>query len=410
LFVHIVKRLLIFAVPASALAAAGFLAPRFAGLSPGRQELFLLAPYLISALGMFLSIHFHRGRPFMALLLLAIFYWSSQSFLIGRSLELSLNETYQAFVLLIPANIALIAIMRERGILTPAGRRRFWFLAVQACIAYWFFRYNFIVSLPFFAANWGLPACMTPELLPQSAMITGCIAFILTAGLAIHRQSPVDAGLLGALIAFLIAGNRVTIPHVHAAYSSAGALILTLSIVRDSYNMAFRDDLTGLRSRRSLNENLSGLGRNYAIAMIDVDHFKKFNDTYGHATGDQVLKMVASKMMDLVGSGTAFRYGGEEFTILYPGHCTADVLPELEKIRTTIADYRLALRDEERPKDSKEGKTKRGSRREATHVSVTISIGVAERGEELTTPEAVIKAADKALYKAKNRGRNQVCS
>lgn len=301
LFVKIVKRLLVFVVPISVLAAACFLVPRVAGISPGRQELFLLSPYLITALGMYLSIHFHRGRPFMALLLLVVFYWCSRRHLVGRSLELGLNEIYQAFVLLIPANIALIAVMRERGVFSPAGRVRFLFLAVQMFIAFWFFRYNFIASLPVIAADFGLPAFMTPDLVPQPAMIAGWAAFILIAALAVRRQTPVDAGLLGALTAFFIACNWITTPDAHAAFSSAGALILTLSVLRDSYNMAFRDDLTNLPSRRSLNESMSGLGRRYALAMLDVDHFKKFNDTYGHDVGDQVLKMVAQKIMDVGG-------------------------------------------------------------------------------------------------------------
>lgn len=391
------------------MAAACFLVPRVAGISPGRQELFLFAPYLITALGMFLSVHFHRGRPFMVLLLLVIFYWSSRHYIVGRSLELSLNEIYQAFVLLIPANIALITVMRERGVLSPAGRLRFLFLAVQLFIAFWFFRYNFITSLPFLAANVGLPAFLTPGLVPQPAMLAGCFAFITIAGLAVYRQTPVDAGMLGALTAFCIACNWITTPNIHAAFSTAGALILTLSVLRDSYNLAFRDDMTNLRSRRSLNESLSGLGRKYAIAMLDVDHFKKFNDTYGHDTGDQVLKMVARKMMDVGGGGKAFRYGGEEFTILFPGRSVVDIIPELEKLRKEIAEYRLALRNGERPANGKEGKAQRGARGTSPHVAVTISIGVAERGEDLATPEEVMKAADKALYKAKNRGRNQVC-
>ena len=409
MFVKIVKSLLIFVVPVSVLAAACFLVPRVAGMSPGRQELFLLAPYLITALGMYLSIHFHRGRPFMALLLFVIFYWCSRHYLVGRSLELSLNAIYQALVLLIPANIALIAVMRERGVLSPAGRVRFLFLAVQMFIAFWFFRYNFIASLPVIAANFGLPVFMTPALIPQPAMFAGCGAFILTAVLAVRRQAPVDAGLLGALIAFGIACNRIATPDVFTAFSAAGALILTLSVLRDSYNMAFKDDLTNLPSRRSLNESMSGLGRRYALAMLDVDYFKKFNDTYGHDIGDQVLKMVARKMMAVGGGGKAFRYGGEEFTILFPGRRAADVIPELEKIRKAIAEYSLALRSVERPSSGKEGKAQRGSKRETPHVSVTISIGVAERWDEPATPEEVLKAADKALYKAKNRGRNQLC-
>jgi diguanylate cyclase (GGDEF)-like protein len=396
-------------MPLLVLSATCFVIPRIAGMSPGRQELFQLAPYMITALGMYLSVHFHRGRPLMALLLIIIFYWSSNRYLVGKSLEPGINEIYQALVLLIPANFALLAVMRERGVFTPAGRLRFSFLAGQAFIAFWFFRYNFIASLPVIAANFGLPEFMTPRLVPQPAMFAGCIAIVITAVLAVRRQAPVDAGIFGALIAFCVACNWLTTPDVYTAFTASGALIITLSVLRDSYNMAFRDDLTNLPSRRSLNESLSGLGRRYALAMLDVDHFKKFNDSYGHDVGDQVLKMVAGKMMDVGGGGKAFRYGGEEFTILFPGRGAADVVPELEKLRMAIADYHLALRTEERPDNGKVGKSHRGSGKNAAHVSVTISIGVAERSDELATADDVLKAADKALYKAKNKGRNQVC-
>jgi diguanylate cyclase (GGDEF)-like protein len=404
-----VKKLFVFVVPVSVLVVACVLVPRIAGMPPSRYELFQLAPYIISALGLFLSIHFHRGRPFMALLLFAVFYWSSRHYLIGRPLEPSLNEIYQAFVLLIPANLALITVMRERGVFSPAGRHRLIFLGAQVFIAFWFFRYNFIIALPVIAANFGLPDFMTPDVVPQPAMLAGSVAFILTTTLAVRRQAPVDAGLVGSLIAFCIACNWITSPDIHTLFSASGMLILTLSILRDSYNMAFMDDLTNLPSRRSLNESLSGLGHNYALAMLDVDHFKNFNDTYGHDVGDQVLKMVARLMMDVGGGGKAFRYGGEEFTILFPGRRAGEVIPELEKVRESIASYKLALRSGERSKNDKDGKAQRGSKGTSSHVSVTISIGVAESGDNLSTPEEVLKAADKALYKAKNKGRNQVC-
>jgi GGDEF domain-containing protein len=214
------------------------------------------------------------------------------------------------------------------------------------------------------------------------------------------------------LTAFFIACNWLTSRDIHAAYCAAGALIITLSVLRDSYNMAFRDDLTGIPSRRSLNESLHGLGRRYTIAMLDVDHFKRFNDTYGHDVGDQVLKMVARKMMDVGGGGKAYRYGGEEFAILFSGRRSTDALPHLEELRKTIADYRLSLRGGDRPKDQRQGKGKRGNgsgRGEGSYVSVTVSIGVAESGNGLDNVEEVMKAADKALYKAKGKGRNQVC-
>ena len=409
MFSMVIKRMPIFGVPALILIATWLLVPRIAGLTPGRLEMVLLSPYLIAVLGMFLAIHFHRGRPFMVQLLLVIFYWGSRSFLAGKYFEPGLNEIYQLFILLIPANIALIAVMRERGVFSMASRLRLTFFTLQALATYWIFRTNFADLLPYIVRSYINLSFFKNMLVPQPALVAGALSFVVIAVLGIRRQSPIDSGMLGALTAFFIACNWVTDRDIHAAFCASGAGIITLSILRDSYNMAFRDDLSGLPSRRSLNESLQRLGRRYTVAMLDVDHFKKFNDTYGHDVGDQVLKMVAQKMMDVSGGGKAYRYGGEEFTILFPGRRADDAIPYLEELRKTIAGYQLALRDSERPKNQKQGSKQRGNRREAAYASVTISIGVAERNEELIYPDEVMKAADEALYKAKNRGRNQIC-
>lgn len=409
LFSIVIKRMFIFGVPVSILVSTWFLTRQMPTLTPEHLELAVLSPYLVTALGMFLAIHFHRGRPFMVLLLLLVFYWSSQNYLVGKSIELHLNEIYQAFVLLIPINIALIAIMRERGFFTTAGRLRFVLLAVQMFVAFWLFRYNFIAILPYIARNYPLLPFSDGMLIPEPALVVSTLCFALIAVLAVRRQTPIDSGLLGALASFFIACNWLTNRDIHTAYCISGPVIITLSILRDSYKMAFCDDLTGLPSRRSLNESLHGLGRRYAVAMLDVDHFKKFNDTYGHDVGDQVLKMVARKIMDVGGGGKAYRYGGEEFTILFPGRHAGDVVPHLEELRKNIAGYQLALRGSERPTTQQQGVAKRGNRRGGSYASVTISIGVAERNELLASTEEVMKAADKALYKAKSKGRNQVC-
>lgn len=412
LFTAIIKRSTIFVVPAAILVATWFLIPHIADLPPARQELVALAPYLFTALGMFLSIHFHRSRTLVALLLLALFYWSSSTFITAKQFEPSLDWIYQAFVLLLPLNFALFTLMRERGIFSTAGRLRFMFLSVQAAVILWFFRLHFANLLPYIAKTYTSLPIFSGMLVPQPAMLVGATCFASVATLAILRQSPIDSGMLGALLAFFIACNWLTTRDIHSAYCTAAALIITLSVLRDSYNMAFRDDLTGIPARRALNESLHGLGRRYTVAMLDVDHFKRFNDTYGHDVGDQVLKMVAQKMLVVGGGGKAYRYGGEEFTILFSGRSVEDALPHLEELRKTIADYRMALRSSDRPKSHKQGKGQRANnsvRGDGAYAAVTVSIGVAESGKELSTSADVMKAADKALYKAKNKGRNQIC-
>jgi len=123
-----------------------------------------------------------------------------------------------------------------------------------------------------------------------------------------------------------------------------------------------------------------------------------------------VLRMVASRMARVGGGGKPFRYGGEEFTVLFPGKRLDEALPHLEELRAEIERYRMQLRGKDRPAESKTGRGRRSGRSGTggRTVSVTISIGVAERTERNDTPDAVVKAADKALYRAKQKGRNRV--
>jgi diguanylate cyclase (GGDEF)-like protein len=112
--------------------------------------------------------------------------------------------------------------------------------------------------------------------------------------------------------------------------------------------MAYRDELTQLPSRRALNESLLKVGDSYTIAMVDVDHFKQFNDTYGHETGDQVLQMIASRLADVSGGGKAFRYGGEEFAVMFPNKLMDEAYPSLEALRKSVEKSTFKVRDIDR--------------------------------------------------------------
>lgn len=406
----IAKKTLIFFVPLTLLSAAFIVLPEAAALSPAHRELLLIAPYLAAVTGMFLSVHFHRGRPFTALLLVSIFYYSSRTYLQEGISGFVTQGIYFGSALLLPLNFALLALMRERGVFSIAGRLRLSFIVAQAAALWLLFRHNFENVLPLLSRTLIPLEIFDGILLPQPLLLIALCSLLLIAFLAVRRQAPIESGLFGALMALVMTLVKINSPDIPATFCTAAGLIITLSILQDSYNMAFRDDLTGMPSRRALTESLHGIGRRYVIAMLDVDHFKKFNDTYGHDVGDQVLKLVAKKMLSVGGGGKAFRYGGEEFTILFPGKRVSDALPHLENVRKSIEEYHLAIRSDGRPKDSTQGEGKRGSRNSSSEVSVTISIGVAESGEEHGGSSEVMKAADKALYRAKNKGRNQICS
>ncbi len=177
--------------------------------------------------------------------------------------------------------------------------------------------------------------------------------------------------------------------------------------------MANTDGLTGLYNHRHLQERLQQeieraerYGRPLSVVMADLDHFKSFNDAFGHPRGDELLMAVARTLRHLSrASDILARYGGEEFTLVLPETSAADALVLAERVRQCIA----AL-DTGEMIDSASTRRDAGILpvREVVRPSVTLSLGVASlsRGE---TKEVLIEAADAALYDAKRAGRNRVC-
>lgn len=171
--------------------------------------------------------------------------------------------------------------------------------------------------------------------------------------------------------------------------------IANLNLRETLQNQSIRDPLTGLFNRRYLEESfnqeiLRAQRQQHPIGviMLDIDHFKQFNDTFGHDAGDYVLRVVAEVLKNSVrGSDIACRYGGEEMTLIMPELSLPAICDRAEAIRTAISQLHL----------NHNGQNLN---------TLTASIGVACFPQHGTTPMAVIKAADGALYRAKANGRN----
>jgi diguanylate cyclase (GGDEF)-like protein len=164
--------------------------------------------------------------------------------------------------------------------------------------------------------------------------------------------------------------------------------------------LAARDGLTQLYNRRAFDERLAKArareerqpaGGRFGVLLLDIDHFKKLNDTFGHPAGDAALKHTARVLEQHLREGDeAARYGGEEFAIILPGADAAGALPLAERVRAAIEKSHLVF--------------------EGARLAVTVSVGVAawpEDGHEL--PD-LLGAADRALYAAKEGGRNRVAA
>jgi diguanylate cyclase (GGDEF)-like protein len=393
-------------VPATVLVAAWLLLP-YASVVPAGIRTWI--PWGALILGAALAVAFSRGRVFFALCSLALAYLGARQWMTGGISAWPARTMYTAMCVFVPVNLTLFAIFRERGIFNGHGGNKALLIALQAIVVAWIGLERQAVPLDLVAQPFlpGWVAHGTP--IPHAGLVLLMIAFAVVLAKALLTRSPIDVSVAGALYAFGAAADAAARPDAFATYLLAAALILTIGLLQDSYRMAFRDELTGLPSRRALGERMLGLGRRFAIAMVDVDHFKRFNDTYGHDVGDQVLRMVAARIRDVGGSGRPYRYGGEEFAILFPRQSIEEVLPHLEALRTNIADYRMAIRAPDRPKRTRAGKRRRAAAgKSPREVSVTVSIGVAQHTERLDTPEKVMRSADKALYRAKKAGRNRI--
>ncbi len=399
-----------FAVPAGVLATALLMTGHGPDLKGPFQALQAYGPYLVLALGALLSLAYKRGRALFVMLSLGAAYLSFRLVVQHGTESFAARTAFGAICLFVPLNVALYALIRERGALNAYGVRRLALIVFECLLTaiVIFDGYRLItdaVYQPLFGS-----ALFADPRVPQLALLAMALAVAVATTCAIRSGSVIDAAFAGATVAFAVACNAVSSPEAFAVYFAAAGVMIAAAVVQDSYRMAFQDELTGLPGRRALNERLMSLVGQYTIAMVDVDFFKAFNDRWGHDVGDQVLKLVASRLQNFVRGGQAYRYGGEEFTLLFPGKRLEDVLPRLEQLKRDIGMYRFLMREGHRIKDEKPGAASPAEYGTRTFICVTVSIGVAERDEQLTTPEAVLKASDRALYRAKAGGRNRVSS
>ena len=391
---------------------------------------------LALVLAALLSGAFHRGRAAIAALVL-LWLW----FVFAQRLGLLVLEgigpaRLEPFLLGAPLLLCVLAVSRETvfrsrlalGILIAVGA-----LSAGAWLLPDLF-WNRCYDLERAPARWFGEPFLQRGLPAPGASAYVSIVFALLAVLRGWRDD--DTVLYGVAAALLAAGwiaHGVLLGAAPWLPLLLAGVALAVAAGRASYRMAFLDALTGLPTRRMLDERMARMGRRWAVAMVDVDHFKQFNDTHGHDVGDQVLKMVAACLRAHFGAD-AYRYGGEEFSVLFVGNATASAEARCDAFRQALAERTLVLRKAPRPaagdgrgaaskarkkrkatgkaneKTAARGAGKAGKRGKAStaSVSVTVSIGLAHRTRRRFRPEVVLKAADVVLYAAKQGGRNRV--
>ena len=367
------------------------------GLPAAQRPITDVLAEVLAVLLLVLGWRFRRGRLVVAAVALAL-----ANFLVrGPLADAPSQAGLAALAILLPVTLAILSLLPERPINRPL------ILALLVAVVAQSLLIAAIASGQPSISNGGMIANIS-ELLtsPDLARLVFLIAGAFIALAYAARHSTFEGSLLWVTAASALALIAWKDPHAATLALAAAQLVLLIGLVEDSYRLAYHDELTGLPGRRALEEALRTLDGDYVIAMVDVDHFKRFNDRHGHAAGDQALRMVAAELQNVGGGGRAYRYGGEEFAILFPGTSPNEAIQPLETVRSAVADRRFAIRSTDRPR--KKPDPPRKPSRPPRLISVSVSIGFAGPSGRTGDSNAVLRAADRALYRAKNKGRNRV--
>lgn len=350
--------------------------------------IFNLVPYLfyaISALIIWVSWHFNRNRFIFVILPLIFIHIGFEYLSAKKATDLFLYAS-----VLYPLHLLLFLSLRERGLFSIWGILKILFFLFEiGAVLYFVFYPNsdliLLIKMKLFAVSFF-------PLQDISVAIAIFVLFVMGVLVLFNRYLLYSCSFLVITVTFYAGFYFIRTPHANELSLLAIGIIIFILLIRESYRLAFYDELTSLPGRRALVEDMAKLGMKYSLAMIDIDHFKKFNDTYGHDTGDEVLKMVASRLANVSGGGKAYRYGGEEFVLLFPSKEVDESYTHTDILRDTIAKSPFSIRNKKSTKT----------------IYINISSGIVQRSSNDKDPFAVMKRADNALYKAKKAGRNQV--
>lgn len=396
---QILKKLLPFLLPLGVLLGTTAANLKITTAAASTQNFILYFSYVLSAVIILLSFIFNRSVVFF----IAVVIFISQLLLMifkpaQGSMTFNASTVRSIIYIILPIDVTLFALGREGGIQSIKGRLRFSLIIFEYLFIGWavitrmFGFIDFLNATPVYLG--GLVS------VPLFIFLIFAIAIILFVVRIVIKNTLRDKLLFSVLLCIFYGlfskDPVISIP----VFFSASGIVLLICTLYETYYLAYIDELTGLPSRRSLKDRMLKLGGKYSMAMIDIDFFKKFNDNYGHDSGDEVLRFMGKCLKQIPGGGKSFRYGGEEFAVIFPGKSISEATSQLEKLREIVSKTSIPIG---------KGSAKPSTNQRVKKVSITISAGVAERNEKHASPMEVLKAADAALYRAKDRGRNCVC-
>ena len=372
--------------------------------------LLLQLPYILLALAALMALLTNHALEAGITISLLCAYWLIQSFLQSPLNSQPASQIFYLLTLLSPALLITYALLPQSSCLQLQGLLAILLtpsiiLVVAGLLA---INPQLFLSSASSALKNGLIGTYLSTL---SWWLLYFAAIGLCLSLSLYQQQSIHNSVLGCSLMSLITYGWIQLNSVSAFMFSGMGLLLCINLTISLLQIGYRDDLTQIGNRRALQQTAKTLRGPYSVAMVDADYFKKINDQFGHDLGDQTLRVIASLLKQTAEGGKPFRYGGEEFCLLFKGKTEQEVLDTLEACRQAIANYDMVVRDkQQRPKKLKQGEVRRGASKRKSNFRLTVSIGVASsdnaNSNSINPFEQVLKSADKALYRAKASGRN----
>lgn len=404
--ISILKRAWLFIVPGGLvlLLALGFLRPQ--GLPAWVQGPVSALPIVVLGFGIVFGWYLSSSRLILSLLVLVCLDRGIVSFApAAADPEARGPILFAIATFLAPVSLLTLSLVKEGGVSSWRSMVGLLLIVSQPFLALWLclpdqahladpFR---LALVPLRTSEW------TP--LPQPALLAFGSALVLLTVKSLLYQDPLDSGAAWGLLTTFLAVHGIRYGWNPTNFMSAAGFILFLALVQASHQRTYRDELTGALGRLAFDEMALRLGEKYVVAIVGVDQLKQYQNQYGRTVTEQVLRLVVPKIVTAAGTGKVYRLAGDELTLLFAARTATDTLATFERIRKTVEQIPLRLRNQTRVW---EGSRTPGTGINDIQLPLSVSIGVAEATPPGPLLTAVTKTAYRALYEAKGEGGNIV--
>lgn len=400
------KSLFDFLVPGGLIFLAAMALLRPHGLPPWVQGPVHAFPFVVLAFGLFFGWYLSSSRLILSLIVLSV---ADRGLALlppaDQPGESAHSVMFSALALLLPLNLMALSLIKEEAMSSWRGAVRLPLVLIQPVLVLWLAQPGQAgiahslqqPLLPDFNTSW--------TALPQLALLAFSGAVCLIGIRFALNRNPLDSGIFWTVIASFVAVQGFHHGWMPTNFFSAAGLILFVTLLQASHQEIYRDELTGVPGKVAYDQAVAGLGNKYVLAVVGIDQLKQYGNQHGKSVSEQVLRLIAPKIMATAGIGKVHRLAGEEFTVLFPKKSATETLVALGAIRKVVEETQLYLRGRDRVWEG--GGAARAKSRDAA-LPVTVSIGVAESGGVRSSLALVTKVAYRALYEAKGEGGNRV--